>query len=83
MQEKTLSKSESKEGLQSGAIKPHKNERKARAMNTYELVIIWEDNEKQIYEYDTAEEAQKGADNMVMAFGRQIQFTCVRRKVQA
>ena len=52
-------------------------------MNTYELVIIWEDNEKQIYEYDTAEEAQKGADNMVMAFGRQIQFTCVRRKVQA
>lgn len=51
-------------------------------MNTYELVIIWEDNEKQIYEYDTAEEAQKGADNMKMAFGNQIQFTCVRRKVQ-
>ena len=45
--------------------------------------VIWEDKEKQIYEYDTAEEAQKGADNMKMAFGNQIQFTCVRRKVQA
>lgn len=48
--------------------------------NYYELIVIWEDGEKQIYNYDTDIEARKGADNMKMCFGNQIAWTGINRK---
>lgn len=46
----------------------------------WELVIIWEtgDIDKDIYEYETKEEAEKAMNGMRMAFGKQISWSCVR-----
>lgn len=46
----------------------------------YELIIIWEDGEKQTYNYDTYEEASQGVSNMKKAFGNQISWTGINRK---
>lgn len=47
----------------------------------YELIIIWEDGDKNIYKYNTEDEARKGERNMRMAFGNQISWSGVRKGV--
>ena len=52
----------------------------------YELVIIWEIpvadtteyNDKDIWEYDTREEAEEAEKCMHKVLGNQIQWSCVR-----
>lgn len=46
----------------------------------YELIVIWSTGEKDVYDYETREEAEKGAKNMKMAFGNQVQWTGIDRK---
>lgn len=48
----------------------------------YELVIIWENGDKDIYEYDTQERADRAGAEMKFAFGRQISWYGTRKKVQ-
>ena len=44
----------------------------------YELVVIWEDGSKNVHQYRTEEDAEKGANNMKMAFGNQITWVGTR-----
>lgn len=46
----------------------------------YELVIIWADGEKSVYEYASREEAERGESGMKMALGNQISWSGIRRK---
>lgn len=51
----------------------------------YELVIIWDDNRDKkdrtdIHTYPTELKAEKAELGMRMAFGNQIEFSCVRPK---
>jgi len=45
----------------------------------YELVIIWSNGDKNVYQYHTREEAEIGERNMRMANGNQIAWSGVRR----
>lgn len=45
----------------------------------YELIIIWDDGKKEIYEYKTIKEAEKVAENMKKVFGGQIAWTGTRK----
>ena len=45
----------------------------------WELVIVWDSGEKQVFKHDTEEDAEKGGRNMKMAFGNQIQWWGTRR----
>lgn len=45
----------------------------------YELIIIWDDGKKEIYEYKTMEEAEKAGANMRKVFGEQIAWTGTRK----
>lgn len=47
----------------------------------YELVIVWNDGTKQIFEYDSEEKAEKALEGMYMALGRHQLWGCVRRKI--
>lgn len=47
----------------------------------YELVVVWDTGDKNIYEYRTEEEAENGAERMKTAFGNQIVWTGTRRKL--
>ena len=47
----------------------------------FELVIVWASGERQVYEYDTPEQAEEGARNMLTANGEQITWWCVREAV--
>lgn len=47
----------------------------------YELVIIWANGEREIYEYKTEEAAEKGGQGVKMALGNQVAWWCVRKKV--
>lgn len=44
----------------------------------YELVIIWSNGDKDIYQYSTREEAEKAELGMRFALGNQIVWSCVR-----
>lgn len=44
----------------------------------YELVVIWETGEKDIYAYSTREKAEKTAMEMKKVFGNQISWAGVR-----
>lgn len=44
----------------------------------WELVVIWESDETDIYEYETREEAERGMTQMKMALGNQIEWCGVR-----
>lgn len=44
----------------------------------YELVVIWETGEKEIYAYATREKAEETSANMKKVFGNQIAWTGVR-----
>ena len=46
----------------------------------FELIVLWSTGDKNVYEYDTREEAVKGASRMRMAFGNQIRWTGIDRK---
>ena len=45
-----------------------------------ELVIIWTDGTRNIYDYDTYDDAKEGYSNLYMAFGEQINWYCIRPK---
>lgn len=47
----------------------------------FELVVVWDNGDKNVYEYRTEEEAENGAERMKMAFGHQISWTGTRRKL--
>lgn len=47
----------------------------------WELVIIWNGGDKDITAFETKEEAEKAEINMRMAFGNQVDWSCVRRKI--
>lgn len=47
----------------------------------YELVIVYDNGEKEIAEYRTEEQAQKAARGIKMALGNQVQWLGVRRKL--
>ena len=46
----------------------------------FELVVVWYDGSKNIYEYDSREKAEEGEDNMRMALGNQVAWCGIRRK---
>ena len=46
----------------------------------YELVAVYNDGNKDIYEYGTKEAAERGADNIRMAAGNQVSWTGIRMK---
>ena len=46
----------------------------------YELIIVWENKTKSVYQYATEEEAERGADYMQMVFGGQIEWYNIRVK---
>lgn len=45
----------------------------------YELVVIWSNGDKSIYKYETKATAEHAEQNMLMANGNQITWSCVRR----
>ena len=45
----------------------------------FELVVIYYDGEKCIYEYQTREQAEKGEKNIRMAAGNQVSWTGIRK----
>lgn len=47
----------------------------------YELIIVWDNGDKDIYTYNTQEEAERGADNMRMAFGNQVTWAGTRKAI--
>ena len=47
----------------------------------YELVIVWEDGSKSVYEYETEAEAFKAGSGMKTALGNQITWYGTRRKL--
>ena len=44
----------------------------------YELIIIWETGEKEIYSYPTRDMAEKTEREMRKVFGNQISWTGIR-----
>lgn len=47
---------------------------------TYELVVIWNDGQKEIHEYPTPEDAEKAGIGYKTAFGNQVSWYGVRVK---
>lgn len=47
----------------------------------FELIVVWQTGEQNIYSYENKEEAMRGADRMRMAFGNQITWTGVRKSI--
>lgn len=48
-------------------------------MEVWELVIIWDNGDKDIYKFRTEEEAVRGGKNLKMAFGNQIAWHGIRK----
>ena len=46
----------------------------------YELIVIWDTGEKEIYPYETKEEAEEKAEGYKIAFGKQVVWTGVRER---
>lgn len=49
-------------------------------VKAYELIVIWETGEKEVYAYATEEEAEAAGDGYKTVFGNQISWTGTRRK---
>lgn len=47
----------------------------------YELVVIWDTGEKDIYTYETEAEAEQAGRDMKIALGNQISWCGTRRKI--
>lgn len=45
----------------------------------YELVVIWETGERDVFGYRTEERAERAGQEMKMVFGNQISWVGVRR----
>lgn len=45
----------------------------------YDLVVIWQSGEQNIYPYYTEETAERARKNMSMVFGDQISYSYTRR----
>ena len=45
----------------------------------WELVIVWSNGDKDVYQYGTREEAEEAESGMGTAFGNQIAWTGIRR----
>lgn len=43
-------------------------------MKKSELIIIWDDGEREVYDYQTIDEAEEAMESMKMAFGEQISW---------
>lgn len=48
----------------------------------YRLLIVWDTGEKEENFYNTEDEAKEIEAGYKMAFGNQIAFTCIDRKVE-
>lgn len=46
----------------------------------YELVVIWNDGQKEIHEYPTYEDAESVGRGYKIAFGNQVEWYGVRAK---
>ena len=46
----------------------------------YQLIIIWDDGQKEEAFYETREEAERIRDGYQMAFGKQINFICINER---
>lgn len=46
----------------------------------WELVVVWETGETDVFEYETEEKAEQGGKNVKMACGTQVQWYGTRRK---
>ena len=44
----------------------------------YELVVVWENGDKDVYEYDSMIQAESSGEGMKMALGDQIAWYGVR-----
>ena len=49
-------------------------------MKVYELVVIWETGEKEVYDHMTEEEAQRSLKHMQFVFGKQISWMGIRKR---
>ena len=49
-------------------------------MTLYELVVVWDTGEKDIYTYNTLDEAEQAGRDKKVALGNQIAWTGTRRK---
>lgn len=47
----------------------------------YELVVIWDDGEKEVFSYPTETEAKEAEDGYHKAFGNQVSWTGIRRMI--
>ena len=45
----------------------------------FELIVIWSTGEKDVYSYNSREEAETAGNGMKMAFGNQISWCGVRK----
>lgn len=50
-------------------------------MKVYELVVIWETGEKEVYEHMTKEEANRSLKYLQTVFGKQISWMGIRKGV--
>ena len=49
-------------------------------MKVYELVVIWDTGEKEVYEHMTEEEAQGSLKHLQFVFGNQISWMGIRKR---
>lgn len=47
----------------------------------FELVVIWDDGEKEVFSYPTEAEAKEAEDGYHKSFGNQLKWTGVRRMI--
>ena len=47
----------------------------------WEVVVIWWDKTKDVYEYDTRDKAEKYAEDFKKIFGNQVEWCGVREKL--
>lgn len=48
----------------------------------YKLIVIWDSGEKEEATYETIEKAKEIEKGFRMAFGKQVQWTGIRKEVQ-
>jgi hypothetical protein len=47
----------------------------------YQLVVIYSDGQKQIFDYESRAAAERAENGMRIALGNQIAWTCVRVRI--
>ena len=48
----------------------------------FELVVVWENGDKDVYTYDTEAQASEAGDGMKVAFGDQIEWYGTRPQMK-